>query len=148
MPTLPYDDDYMTYDYNSHRYVLTLQDVKQNLGVDLENRITFANAIPTLLNRISVKIYAYIHTHNVMNDYQNYIIAKTEKGREIIKSAMEEQLLYLLTVGDLSRSIDINERALAIDDTAKQILLDRIPEIGCSICYCGKLPIVNLGDNW
>lgn len=146
----PYDDDYMTYDYNTHRYVLTLQDVKQNLGIDLENRTgaTFANSIPTLLNKVSLKVYAFIHTHNVANKYQDYIIAKTEDGRRIIREAMEEQLTYLLTVGDVSRSLDVNERALAIDETTKQILLEPIREIGCSICYCGTLPIVNLGDNW
>lgn len=148
MPNYPYDDDFMTYDYATHRYILTIQDVSQNLGVDLESRITYANAIPTLLNRISLKIYSFIHTHNVRNDYQDYIIAKTEAGRRIIKEAMEEQLLYFLTVGDLSRSVNEAERKISIDQTAIEILTQTIPEIGCSILYCGNLPIVNLGNGY
>lgn len=144
----PYDDDYMTYDYDTHRYVLTLKDVSQNLGVDLESRISYANAIPTLLNRISLRVYSYIHSHNVDNNYQDYIIAKTQAGRRIIREAMEEQLLYFLAVGDLTRSVVESERKLAMDQTAIDVLLQPIPEIGCSICYCGKLPFVNLGDNY
>lgn len=144
----PYDDDYMTYDYDTHRYVLTLKDVGQNLGVDLESRISYANAIPTLLNRISLRVYSYIHSHNVDNNYQDYIIAKTQAGRRIIREAMEEQLLYFLAVGDLTRSVVESERKLAIDQTAIDVLLQPIPEIGCSICYLGQLPFVNLGDNY
>lgn len=144
----PYDDDNMTYDYDTHRYVLTLKDVSQNLGVDLESRISYANAIPTLLNRISLRVYSYIHSHNVDNNYQDYIIAKTQAGRRIIREAMEEQLLYFLAVGDLTRSVVESERKLAMDQTAIDVLLQPIPEIGCSICYCGQLPFVNLGDNY
>jgi hypothetical protein len=114
----------------------------ENLGIDIEARLTVPNAIPALLNRISVKIYSFIHTHNVNNQLQDYIIAKTESGRRIIREAMEEQLIYFLTVGDLSRSVDEAERRLAIDQTAIDILLQPIPEIGCSILYCGKLPCV------
>lgn len=145
MPKYPYDDDFMTYDHATNRYILTLQDVAQNLGVDLESRIKYTNAISTLLNRVSLKIYAFIHTHNVDNNYQDYIIAKTEAGRKIIKEAMEEQLLYFLAVGDLSRSIHEEERRISIDQTAIEVLTQPIPEIGCSILYCGRLPYVNLG---
>lgn len=142
MITFPYSDTYMSYDFTHHRYILTQKDVMENLGIDIEARLTVPNAIPALLNRISVKIYSFIHTHNVDNALQDYIIAKTEAGRRIIREAMEEQLIYFLTVGDLSRSVDEAERRLAIDQTAIDILLQPIPEIGCSILYCGKLPCV------
>lgn len=142
MITFPYSDTYMSYDFTHHRYILTQKDVMENLGIDIEARLTVPNAIPALLNRISVKIYSFIHTHNVNNQLQDYIIAKTESGRRIIREAMEEQLIYFLTVGDLSRSVDEAERRLAIDQTAIDILLQPIPEIGCSILYCGTLPCV------
>lgn len=142
MTAYPYADDYMTYDYDTHRYILTLKDVEENLGIDLTARVTVPNAIPSLLNRISVKIYAFIHSHNVNNAYQDLIIAKTKDGRRIIKEAMEEQLIYFLTVGDLSRSIVEAERKISYDETAIDILLQPISEIGCSILYCGKLPFV------
>lgn len=146
----PLTDDYLAYNYTAHRYVLTLKDVEENLAIDLTARIKNANAINSLLERISVQIYAFIHSHNHQNDLQDYIIAKTEKGRDIIKRAMEEQLIYFLTVGDLSRSTDLNKRALAIDETAKNILLETIPQIRTSICYTGnffnQVVFTNLSD--
>lgn len=144
MIAYPYTDDYMTYDYNTHRYVLTQTDVTENLGIDLASRVKFENAINSLLNRISIKIYSFIHSHNVENEYQDCIIAKTADGRRIIKEAMEEQLIYFLTVGDLSRSVDEAERRIAIDQTAIELLLQPIRELGCSILYCGTLPRINL----
>ena len=36
---LPYNDERMTYDYYSHRYVLTPDHVRNELNVDLENRL-------------------------------------------------------------------------------------------------------------
>ena len=146
MTAYPYTDDYMTYDYDTHRYILTQKDVSENLGIDLTSRVTYANAISSLLNRISIKIYTFIHSHNTANDYQNFLIAKTKDGRRIIKEAMEEQLIYFLTVGDLSRSMDEAERRIAIDQTAIEILLEPIRELGCSILYCGTLPCVNLPE--
>ena len=137
MLNYPYNDDYMTYNYDTHRYVLTQKDVSENLGVDLTARIKAPNAINALLNQVSMQIYNYIHTYNANNNFQDFIIAKTYKGREIIRNAMEQQLIYFLLVGDLSRSTDIAKRALAIDEQAKQILSQPIPEIGTTILYTG-----------
>lgn len=148
MTVYPYSDDYMTYNPATHRYTLTLKDVTENLGIDLESRLTVPNAIPSLLNRVSIRIYAFIHSHNVDNAYQDLIIAKTADGRRIIKEAMEEQLIYLLSVGDLSRSVDEQERKFAYDETAIDILLQPIREIGCTILYCGRLPFVNFDGEY
>ena len=148
MIAYPYSDDYMTYDYNTHRYVLTLKNVVENLGIDLESRMTTPNSIPSLLNRVSLRIYSFIHSHNTDNAYQDLIIAKTEDGRRIIKEAMEEQLIYLLTVGDLSRSTNETERKMSIDSTAIELLLQPIREIGCTILYCGRLPFVNFDGEY
>lgn len=147
----PFDNDYMTYDYNSHRYILTLKCVTENLGIDIEARIKNRNAISSLLNRVSVQIYAFIHTHNLNNELQDFIIAKTARGRDIIQRAMEEQLIYLLKIGDLSRSTDPQKRALKIDNTAYDILLETIPEIRTNILYTGKMYVYNVGSlstNW
>ena len=141
----PYDTDYMIYDFENHRYVSTLKCVTERLGIDFTQRAgDNGNRIPAILNQISRQIYAFIHSHNVNDAYQDAILAKTESGRKIIQEAMEQQIIYVLAVGDLSRSTDIAKRALKIDDTAIETLLKVIPELGCSILYCGNLPYVAL----
>lgn len=141
MTAYPYTDDYMTYDYDTHRYILTQKDVSENLGIDLTARIKAPNAINALLKQVSTQIYNFIHSHNVANEFQDFIIAKTYKGRAVIREAMEQQLIYFLAVGDLSRSTDREKRALAIDENAKNVLLQPIPEIGTTILYSGRFRV-------
>ena len=81
----------------------------------------------------------FIHKHSNNNDLQDYVISHTEKGRKIIKEAMEQQLIYYLAVGDLSKSTDEKKRALAIDMVAQETLMQTIPEIRTSICYTGNI---------
>ena len=133
----PYSDDYMTYDFHSHRYVLTEKDVVEYMGIDLKEHNDNENARSMILRQVSLQIYNFIHSHNTATDWQDYIIAKTETGRRIIKEAMEQQLKYLLSVGDASILLDKTKRELWIDEMAKEILLTHIPEIGTSICFTG-----------
>jgi hypothetical protein len=50
---------------------------------------------------------------------------------------MLEQTEYVLMNGDLSRSVDIDKRAIAIDYSAKETLDTVIPELGVPITYTG-----------
>ncbi len=59
------------------------------------------------------------------------MIATNPYFRSVIQEAMGEQLVYMNMVGDLSRSTDKEKRELAIDENAKQIL------INSGICYAG-----------
>lgn len=138
--TYPYSDEFMKFDEKTHRYILQEEDLIQNLGIDLASRKYTKVAINSLLNQISTQVYSFIHKFNVSNDYQDWIIANTCSGREIIKEAMEEQLKYVLINGDLRRSTDKEKRALWFDDTAREILERIMPEIGCTILYTGQLP--------
>ena len=133
----PYSDNFLRFDEQSKRYILTNLDLIENFGIDLQERLTNVNAINGVLNQISIQIYGYIHKHSVKNIIQDYIIATTEKGRDIIKRAMEQQMIYFLQNGDLSRSTDKEKRQIAIDENAKEILLETIPEINTSILYTG-----------
>ena len=147
--TYPYSDDRMTYDYETHRYILTEKSVLEELGINLAERSKNEVARANLLKLASAQVYRFIHEHNVANDFQDYIIAKTESGRKIIKEAMQHQLTYLMMVGDLSRSADINKRALWFDDNAKQVLYRPIPEIATSVCYTGRFNcMLNFGGEW
>ena len=142
----PYSDEFMIYDFVTHRYVLTEKDVTDNLGVDIFKRLKNNNVIKSVLNQVSLQVYNYIHQFNEDNKAQNFLIAKTEDGRRIIKDAMEQQLIYFLTVGDLSRTTDKEKRSMWFDEQAKQVLLQDIKEIGTTICYQGPLNIVPFGE--
>lgn len=136
---LPYSDDYLVYDYNRHIYILTEKDVFENCGINLQSMLKddIRNSIDVFLRNISLQIYGFIHSFSVENTLQDFIIAKTVSGRKMIKEAMEQQLIYVLTNGDLSRSPKREERELWLDEHAKNILFADLPEIGTSICYCG-----------
>ena len=63
-------------------------------------------------------------------------------NRAKIKEAMEQQLLYFLTVGDISKTTDAQKRALKFDETAKAILEEYIPELGTNLLYTGQIRVV------
>ena len=134
----PYSDDYLTYNENSGRYVLTTKNLLENYGIDLN---ATANGVGAqgLLNMVSISIYNFIHKHNINTAMQDYMIASTETGRKIINDAMCMQFMYIKQAGYLSRSTDKDKRAMAIDEDAKEILMQVIPELGCSVLYCGVL---------
>lgn len=144
----PYNDNYMTFDKISHRYVLTEKDAFDNLAINLSERIPNENVRKRVLRNISIEIYNFIHSHNINNEWQDYMIAKTESGRNIIKEAMEEQLIYFLTVGDPSRSLEVEQRKMGVDEKAKAILMQTIPEIGTTILYTGRVPQGKINWEW
>lgn len=133
----PYSDNHLQYDYDSHRYILTKQYCLEVLKVDVDELAVGDGNV--VLNDISEEIYDYIHNYSVDTMFQDFIIAKTEGGRKIIKEAMSKQLKYELAVGKLKYSVDERVRALWLDAGAKSTLLKMIPEIGTSICYTGSL---------
>lgn len=135
----PYNDDDMTFNAKTHHYVLT-QEYVQKLDPDIITGLKNTADIITTLEEISDDIYDFIHEHNMNNDAQDYIIAHTETGREIIKKAMEKQLLYVAAVGDASLFLD-DKRKLWISDKAIRVLSRTIPEICTSILYQGNLPL-------
>lgn len=129
----------MTYDYKTHRYVLTKKCMLEKYNENLQVKFKDERDIEPFLRQVSTEIYSYIHSHNMNTKMQDYILAKTESGREIIKEALEQQALYMLTVGIISRSVDPTHRALRIDENANDALLRDIPEIGTTILYTGTL---------
>ncbi len=133
----PYSDDYLEYNEVTGRYTLTEENLKQNYGVNFGSND--AVGIQGVLNMVSISIYNFIHKHNNDNKKQDMMIACTDTGRQIINDAMCMQFMYVKQAGYLSRSTDKNKRALAIDEDAKEILFQVIPEFGCSVLYCGVL---------
>lgn len=142
--TYPYSDEFMVYDYENHRYILTEKDVEVNLGISLSARSKNANARAQVLKQVSRQIYSFIHDYSFTGSeiVKDYVIATTENGRKKIKEAMEQQLIYFLTVGDVSRTTDETKRKMRIDETAKSILEEYLPELGTNLLYTGKLRCV------
>lgn len=139
----PYNDEDMIYDLTSHRYILTVKAITKKFG-DFP-KAKYKGSEKFILDRVSALIYGYIHEHNdsVMQDY---IIAKTKGGRDIIKEAMLNQFAFMVMVGDFSTSPDEHKRANYIDITAKNSLLKTIPEIGKTILYVGNLYYCSLDE--
>lgn len=139
----PYDDEFMIFDETVGMYVLTSK-AAEELGFNLSVRLRQKGAVNAeivarnTLRQISVMIYQYLHGFVSDENLQDEIIAKCPSVRPVMRRALEQQLLYFLTVGDLSRSTDTYKRALAIDQMAQSILNRRIPELGHSLTYSGS----------
>lgn len=137
MQNQPYSDEYMTYDEMTGHYVLTSKYALDVYGLDLfegandRNSANVQIAVGSFLKRVSTLIYNFIHDYSVYNERQDFLIAHDPRLRAVIQQAMGEQLVYMHMNGDLSRSSDKEKRELAIDENAKQIL------INSGICYSG-----------
>lgn len=144
----PLSDQYMYYNFATHRYILTPKDVRDEMGVDLqaELRTDDVHQLQAFLRQISNMVYNYLHKFQKHTELQDFVIAKTEGGRNIIKRAMEQQALYVAMNGDLSRSLDRNERELAIDEQCKAILDELCPPLSVPLTYAGTLPVIIKGD--
>lgn len=134
---MPYNDDYMIFDELSGHYVLTSKFALDQYGIDLFDEVNDRNsanaqiAVSAFLKQISNTIYNFIHSYTIYEKRQDFMIATNPHLRSVIQQAMGEQLVYVRMVGDLSRSTDKEKRALAIDENAKQILIDN------GLCYSG-----------
>ncbi len=133
----PYSDEYMIFDETTGHYVLTSKFALDRYGIDLFEGINDRNsanvqiAVSAFLKQVSNMIYNFIHSYTIYEKRQDLMIATNPHLRSVIQQAMGEQLIYMHEVGDLSRSTDKEKRELAIDENAKQIL------INSGICYSG-----------
>ena len=140
----PFNDNAMEYDFVRHQYVLTKEGVLNELNINLDEELNTAavsntaNASKVFLERISTLVYNYLRQYN-NSAVIEYIVAKCPSARDIIKRALQAQLFYVLAVGDLSLSPEIEKRKLAIDDNCKSILLNQVvEETGVVLTYIGR----------
>ncbi len=139
----PYSDDYLYYDENTNRYVLTEKALVENVGLNIRARMSdtaLVNpevVIKSFNRTVSDMVYQFIHQHNVDNRAQDCLIATVPELRRIIQTAMEYQAVYVANVGNLYLSTKPEERAVAIDYLAQSVLGDVVPCLGYSILYTG-----------
>ncbi len=103
----PTNGDDMTYDLDTHRYVLNV-DYVSSIGVDLSVILNTESApvpadVPELfLKRVSFLVYSNIYKYGRSKDDKEYIMACNPNMREIIKEAMIERVAYITDGGDMS----------------------------------------------
>lgn len=152
----PYDDKAMVYDKDEHRYILTIAYVEEKTGLNLVEKLnTSASDNPQrvahfFLDRISSTIYEWVYQHNANNTMQEFLMAKLESTRDTLKRAMLEQVMYVLTNGDLSLYGGVNVANGQIMDrkamhnadigiNVERILNTIIPVIGIALTYQGHI---------
>ena len=141
----PYNDEYMIFDENTNRYILTSKCVYDRLGVDLEGTIKSRGAVNAqilanrFLEEVSDDIYEYIHKYNLNTAKQDLLIAKIPSLRNIIQKAMEQQFLYSRLNGILGYSVEKDKRENRVCEKAINTLEQIVPEIGISILYTGRI---------
>lgn len=98
----------MLYDNEEHMYIMQPRYITTKTGVDLTLTINDAYvvdknvAVKSLLSDISGQIYNYIYSYNFDNDYQEWLLAKSEMAREIIRKAILLQLGYVMGNGKIN----------------------------------------------
>lgn len=145
MSSYPYNDDYMVFDEDSNRYVLTTKCVLDKFGVDLEGSLSERKAVNAqilanaFLREVSDDIYEYIHTYNANTHKQDMLIAYVPSLRKIIQKAMEKQFMYNKLNGILGFSAVKDEQAQGICPKSVKELEQIVPELGFSILYTGVI---------
>ena len=119
----PYSDEHMIYDAAEHRYRLTETFVLQRMNRNLSEILAehggasdTANEAGVLLDRISRQIYGYCLRSTPTPYRRERVMALDHAKRIAIRDAMAEQLVYILTNGDLSAFTGVNiDTGSAID---------------------------------
>ena len=120
----PFSDQYMIYDYSTHRYTLTKAGVLDLIGINLDVRLNVAGienqsaAADYALNQISRHLYAFIYSRcNGQN--KNFIeltLAKYDECRELIKECMLNEVEYTLDNGTFWNNGGVNlSKSTALD---------------------------------
>ena len=145
----PYSNDHLAYDSSVHRYKLTelgvLQRLNRNLGdvlADNGGASDPRNEPNIVLDRISRQIYGFIYSHTAAPMRREREMALNPAYRTPLMEAMEEQLIYVMTNGDLSAHNGVNL------DTGMAVDYDRVrraeiaPMARDILTRCGLLSVV------
>lgn len=107
--TYPYSDNYMTYNYQSHRYELTEKAVYDELGVNFKDfsdmETTDANPSTIgirILKKVSRLVYSYLLENCQNAGWLVYELAVVQQLRSVILEMLLAQAEYQFTNGDIS----------------------------------------------
>ena len=101
----PFNDQYMTYDTNTHRYTLTDYAIDESFNA---NFVTYAKSednAKALRNEISADYYKYIYKYNRRDSDKRktdeHRLAKNGDFREVIRDGMLDMARALIRTGNL-----------------------------------------------
>ncbi len=91
---MPTDTTQMKYNYDKHLYILTLNYLKSDFGLDFIEKEGSETKAKDRLFQISRTIYNYIYSHSHYIKAMEYYLATDDELRSTIQSALEEQARY------------------------------------------------------
>lgn len=145
----PYSDNYLTYDAAVHRYKLTEKGVLQRLNRNLGDRLAdnggasdHRNEPSIVLDRISRQIYGYIYSQTAAPMRREREVALNPSYRVPLMEAMEEQLIYVMTNGDLSAFNGVNLDTGMTVDPDRMRRAEIAPMARDILTRCGLLSVV------
>lgn len=145
----PYSNDHLAYDASVHRYKLTelgvLQRLNRNLGdvlADNGGASDPRNEPNIVLDRISRQIYGFIYSHTAAPMRREREMALNPAYRAPLMEAMEEQLIYVMTNGDLSAFNGVNLDTGMTVDLDRMRLAEIAPIARDILTRCGLLSVV------
>lgn len=165
---LPFTDSSFVYNNETKRYTLTLDEVRNKLGVDLVQLvdspyITDKNvAAQRILEQISSAIYYYIYSFNNDNLFQRYLLHCIPDARPMLKEAMLFQVEYIIRNGDINQYTWINSSHAhdihdvrndrAVSPYAIQALMKPLTKTGMHVLYSGNFmyppTLVDNAESW
>ena len=150
--TYPYDDEYLVYDYDEHRYILTPKAVLDKLNLNLIERLNVGGAVNRervpyqFLDEISDIVYTEIYNYSSQPEIQEYQIAKLPSARKVIMQAMLRQVDYALVNGFLDQysGIDLKKNS-KVDDLSGRYLAPRAKSVLSKPLLESKVPLLYAG---
>lgn len=147
--TYPYSDDHMVYDHRKHRYILTeafvLHELNRNLPAILADSGEASDTLKEaklLLDRVSKHIYDFVLSLTACPNARERSMAKDGYLRRYIMDAMAEQLIYVLTNGDLTAYTGINIDTGATIDPVRMRQAQIAPMAEYALVRCGLANVV------
>lgn len=155
--TYPFDDEYMRYDYDEHRYILTARAVLDKNNINLMERLNYGGDVnreriaDIFLDEVSEIVYNEIYNYSSQPAIQEYQIAKMPSARNAIMRAMLKQVDYVLVNGFLNQygGVDFKKGAKMdnvadryLAPLAKSILTRPLIETKVPLMYAGKYTII------
>lgn len=143
----PYDDTNMAYNSTIHGYVLTVEGVRELLGVDLGTYLDSTGDFnpstmgARVLKMISTHLYAWIYGRipNANKDFIEFLLAKYPPCRELIQECLANEVYYALKNGDFWNYADNSlPESKSISETTRFMLENTLPN---GICLLSIEPL-------
>lgn len=92
---MPTDTKAMKYNTTHHKYILDIEWLKENYGIDFVDKEGSSTKAKNKLLQISTRIYNYIYNHKQRSKrFWEWYLAFNEDVREVIQEALVQQCIF------------------------------------------------------